>query len=589
MELTFVTELGQSFVVEIDPNMELENVMALLEAESGIPVAEQAISFDGRALENPKATMRQAGIPEQNAMLMLQRKVVGPTAGGAQIPQDAEMMRLQLLGDPALMQQLRDSQPDLANAAQNDPARFAELLRQTRERQYDAELNRQREIAHLNADPFDVEAQQKIEEAIRQQAVLENMEHALEYSPESFGRVMMLYIDTEVNGHPVKAFVDSGAQQTITVPSVTPECAEKCNIMRLIDRRFAGLAVGVGTAKILGRVHTAQLKVSDLHLPCAFTIMEGQDVDLLLGLDMLKGHRACIDLEKNVLRIQGREIPFLSEHELPEKARDSYQGRRREEAGSSAGPSSAAPAPSQFPGGGHTLGVQPRSTPVPAQRPQQQRPAQTTPSERDVQTLMDLGVTREVAISTLNAAATMPVVIRPKYADPREVAQSYRPQPGVMSPGLRRARAPYLVRNALVGTALACFIMGVYAYSLYAVRQDKFDDLDEEARELSAAGVLAQRTTLEDKQRSSPLASAAAAAALDQKPGLGAATPTSAAGAELAHAAAGRTADPAGLAEPRGVLAKYLADRYPTLFDPSRKTVVFGAPSVDNPGRISTR
>ena len=33
MELTFITELGQSFVVEIDPNMELENVMALLEAE----------------------------------------------------------------------------------------------------------------------------------------------------------------------------------------------------------------------------------------------------------------------------------------------------------------------------------------------------------------------------------------------------------------------------------------------------------------------------------------------------------------------------------------------------------------------------
>jgi len=33
MELTFVNDFGQSFVVEIDPNMELENVMALLEAE----------------------------------------------------------------------------------------------------------------------------------------------------------------------------------------------------------------------------------------------------------------------------------------------------------------------------------------------------------------------------------------------------------------------------------------------------------------------------------------------------------------------------------------------------------------------------
>lgn len=34
MELTFVNDFGQSFVVEIDPNMELENVMALLEAEA---------------------------------------------------------------------------------------------------------------------------------------------------------------------------------------------------------------------------------------------------------------------------------------------------------------------------------------------------------------------------------------------------------------------------------------------------------------------------------------------------------------------------------------------------------------------------
>jgi len=40
------------------------------------------------------------------------------------------------------------------------------------------------------------------------------------------------------------------------------------------------------------------------------------NVDLLLGLDMLKAHQACIDLEKSVLRIQGREVRFLSEHEL---------------------------------------------------------------------------------------------------------------------------------------------------------------------------------------------------------------------------------------------------------------------------------
>jgi hypothetical protein len=128
--------------------------------------------------------------------------------------QDAEMMRLQIQGNPHLMRELQQvlylshctlsnippyhiyitlqNQPELAAAAVSDPRRFAELLRELTSRRADQERQRTLEIERLNADPFDVEAQQRIEEAIRQEAVLENLEHAIEYSPESFGRVTML-------------------------------------------------------------------------------------------------------------------------------------------------------------------------------------------------------------------------------------------------------------------------------------------------------------------------------------------------------------------------------------------------------------
>lgn len=216
----------------------------------------------------------------------------------------------------------------------------------------------------------------------------------------------MLYIPVEVNGTKVKAFVDSGAQATI----MSPSCAETCGIMRLVDQRFAGIARGVGTAKILGRVHSAQIKIGNLFLACSFTVMEGKDVDLLLGLDMLKRHQATLDLKKGCLVIQDEHVQFLGESEIPK-----HDERERENEPVVEGPDGAkvggrtgallepsirsTPAASWGGGGGGNSSVQ-------QQQRQQAAPASSQEPQHSAEAigqLESLGFSRQQAVSALNA------------------------------------------------------------------------------------------------------------------------------------------------------------------------------------------
>ena len=141
-------------------------------------------------------------------------------------------------------------------------------------------------------------------------------ENAIENNPEFFGNVTMLYIDTTVNGHPVQAFVDSGAQSTI----ISKQCAEQCNILHKLDTRFAGMAIGVGQSRILGRVHLADMHLIHCNqtIQCSFTVLEDNKVDLLFGLDNLKRHQCCIDLVESKLHFHRGEfsVPFLAEGEI---------------------------------------------------------------------------------------------------------------------------------------------------------------------------------------------------------------------------------------------------------------------------------
>lgn len=387
----WATEDGHVGESEVDGGNGVPGLVAVMQALSTatrISMAELEVLLNGAAL-------REENIKDLSAqdMVLVRRKP--PTmAQQPPIPLQREPTALELRehvrNNPALLTQLLHQNPVMAEAVLSEDISVLEnLLQQQKMERQRRDAEEARRVAALNANPFDAEAQRQIEEAIRQENVMNNYESAIEHNPEAFGRVVMLYIDCTVNGHPLKAFVDSGAQSTI----MSAACAQRCGLMRLLDSRFAGIAKGVGTARILGRIHVAALTIGTEVFTSSFTVLENSDMEFLLGLDMLRKHQACINLRESVLEIGSQKAPFLAEKDIPLHLRSEDKD-----------PNDPAHVHVPAPVAGPPAAAAPKAAvPSPAVAvPKQTAAASPAYSEDMVRRLMDLGHTREAVIQALN-------------------------------------------------------------------------------------------------------------------------------------------------------------------------------------------
>lgn len=196
--------------VDVGQEMTIADLKAIIHADTGVAPTDQALFFNTIQLGDDTQTLDHYQIREDSMLALLvqpssdglesvNRGPGGKSASDAEGPnpqrsgglQDAESIRLQALGNEALLENLQYHHPELFLAI-NDPERFRQIWEYSLRYQNNIEAEKQRELAILNADPFNIETQMKIEEIIRQEQVMENVQSAMDYTPEGKSNILFL-------------------------------------------------------------------------------------------------------------------------------------------------------------------------------------------------------------------------------------------------------------------------------------------------------------------------------------------------------------------------------------------------------------
>ena len=181
--------------MDVFPEMTFNDIKALVQDEVKVPPASQHFFFNQQSIVDTSQTLLQVGVGEGDMLGMAvqdpeevmrrgQRSAQQNSAQQAspQAP-DPERMRLHIVGDPRMMAEVKRQDPELADAA-NNKDRFHAVWNQRQKQVAQSQAEKQAQLALLNADPFNAEAQRKIEEMIQHERIQENIQKALEENPE---------------------------------------------------------------------------------------------------------------------------------------------------------------------------------------------------------------------------------------------------------------------------------------------------------------------------------------------------------------------------------------------------------------------
>lgn len=182
--------------LDVPLELTVADLKGMVEADTSLPAQKQNFYLNGQALRDDKQTLEQAGLKDGEMLAMMVSRSDGQDQAQQQRqagsrpanrpPVDAgriEETRRRLAADPQAISHLIQSQPEFARVV-TDPDKFRQLWEEKARQQEQLQRVRENEIAALNEDPYNAEAQKRIEEIIRRENIENNLQYAYENNPE---------------------------------------------------------------------------------------------------------------------------------------------------------------------------------------------------------------------------------------------------------------------------------------------------------------------------------------------------------------------------------------------------------------------
>ena len=137
-----------------------------------------------------------------------------------------------------------------------------------------------------------------------------NFEMAYNNIPELLFKPDMIYVNGKFNDNNIKLFIDTGASSSV----LSLDTVKKLGLYEYIDFSYNGIAVGIGTNKIIGRIHYIEIQVDDYIIPISVNVLENSenftDFDILIGLNVLYANGIIIDTRNKCLLFNNNKIKY---------------------------------------------------------------------------------------------------------------------------------------------------------------------------------------------------------------------------------------------------------------------------------------